>query len=78
MFSDKYKEIKSASTGAYKEKGSKFIAYSFPVHSEDNVKEKLEEVKKLEHSRWTNHSHFLGEYTQPHVMTKTRRSASYL
>ena len=50
MFSDKYKEIKSATTGVYKEKGSKFIAYSFPVHSEDNVKEKLEEVKKLEHS----------------------------
>jgi len=50
MFSDKYKEIKSATTGVYKEKGSKFIAYSFPVHSEENVKEKLEEVKKLEHS----------------------------
>ena len=50
MFSDKYKEIKSASTGVYKEKGSKFIAYSFTVHSEENVKEKLEEVKKLEHS----------------------------
>ena len=50
MFSDKYKEIKSATTGVYKEKGSKFIAYSFPVHSEENVKEKLEEVKRLEHS----------------------------
>jgi uncharacterized YigZ family protein len=50
MISDKYKEIKSATTGVYKEKGSKFIAYSFPVHSEENVKEKLEEVKKLEHS----------------------------
>ena len=50
MFSDKYKEIKSATTGVYKEKGSKFIAYSFPVHSEGNVKDKLEKVKKLEHS----------------------------
>jgi uncharacterized YigZ family protein len=50
MFSDKYKEIKSATTGVYKEKGSKFIAYSFPVYSEENVKEKLEEIKKLEHS----------------------------
>ena len=50
MFSDKYKQIKSATTGVYKEKGSKFIAYSFPVHSEENVKEKLEEVKKIEHS----------------------------
>ena len=50
MFSDKYKEIKSASKGVYKEKGSKFIAYSFPVHTEENVKEKLDEVKKIEHS----------------------------
>ena len=50
MLSDKYKEIKSATIGVYKEKGSKFIAYSFPVHSEENVKEKLEEIKKLEHS----------------------------
>ena len=50
MFLDKYKEIKSATTGVYKEKGSKFIAYSFPVHSEENVKEKIEEVKKIEHS----------------------------
>ena len=50
MFSDKYKEIKSATKGHYKEKGSKFIAYSFPVYTEENVKEKLDEVKKIEHS----------------------------
>ena len=47
---DTYKEIKSATKGTYKEKGSKFIAYAFPVYSEEQVKEKLEEVKKLEHS----------------------------
>ena len=50
LFSDKYKEIKSNTTGIYKEKGSKFIAYAFPVYSKDEVKEKLEEVKKIEHS----------------------------
>ena len=50
MFLDKYKEIKSATKGVYKEKGSKFIAYAFPVHTEENVKEKLDEVKKIEHS----------------------------
>ena len=50
LFSDKYKEIKSNTTGLYKEKGSKFIAYAFPVYSKDEVKEKLEEVKKIEHS----------------------------
>ena len=50
MFDDTYKEVKSHTTGIYKEKGSKFIAYSYPVYSEQEVKERLEEVKKLEHS----------------------------
>jgi len=50
MFDDTYKEIKSHTTGIYKEKGSKFIAYSYPVYSEQEVKERLEEVKKLEYS----------------------------
>ena len=46
MFDDTYKEVKSHTTGIYKEKGSKFIAYSYPVYSEQEVKERLEEVKK--------------------------------
>ena len=50
MIEDKYKEIQTHSTGIYKEKGSKFIAYSYPVYSEDQVKEKLEEVRRLEYS----------------------------
>ena len=50
MFYDTYKEIKNPTTGLYKEKGSKFIAYSYPVYSEQEVKERLEEVKKIEHS----------------------------
>jgi len=48
MFNDTYKEIKSHTTGIYKEKGSKFIAYAYAVYSEQDVKDKLEEVKKLE------------------------------
>ena len=48
MLNDTYKEVKNHTTGIYKEKGSKFIAYSYPVYSKDQVKEKLEEVKKLE------------------------------
>ena len=50
MFNDTYKEIKNPTTGLHKEKGSKFIAYSYPVYSEQEVKERLEEVKKIEHS----------------------------
>ena len=50
MFENTYKEIKSHTTRIYKEKGSKFIAYSYPIYSEKEVKERIEEVKKLEHS----------------------------
>ena len=50
IFDDTYKEVKIHTTGIYKEKGSKFIAYSYPVYSEEEIKEKLEIVKKLEHS----------------------------
>ena len=50
MFDDTYKEVKSHTTGIYKEKGSKFIAYSYPVYSEQEVKQKLEKVKKIEHA----------------------------
>ncbi|MDC0204422.1 YigZ family protein [Flavobacteriales bacterium] len=50
LFSDKYLEIEANTTGIYKEKGSKFIAYAFPVYSENEVKKKLKAVKKLEHS----------------------------
>jgi len=50
MFDYIYKEVKNHTTGIYKEKGSKFIAYSYPIYSEQEVKERLEEVKKLEDS----------------------------
>ena len=50
MFNDTYKEIKTPTTGLHKEKGSRFISYLFSVYSEQEVKERLEEVKKIEHS----------------------------
>ena len=50
MFNDTYKEIKNPTTGLHKEKGSRFISYLFPVYSEQEVKKRLEEVKKIEHS----------------------------
>ena len=50
IFDDTYKEVEIHTTGTYKEKGSKFIAYSYRVYSEEEIKEKLEIVKKLEHS----------------------------
>ena len=50
MHKDTYKEIKNPTTGLYKEKGSKFIAYSYPIYSKEEIKERIEEVKKLEHA----------------------------
>ncbi len=43
---DTYKTIATPSEGIYKEKGSKFITYAFPVYSEDQIKEHLQELKK--------------------------------
>ena len=46
LFDDTYKEIKKATSGIYREKGSKFIAFAFPIHTENEAKLKLNEVKK--------------------------------
>jgi uncharacterized YigZ family protein len=49
MLEDTYKTIRKSSTGLYKEKGSKFIALAFPLQTEAEIKEKLEEVRKEYH-----------------------------
>lgn len=46
MQTDSYKTIETTSEGLYKEKGSKFIAYAFPVTCEDEIKEQIEKLKK--------------------------------
>lgn len=43
---DTFLTIKEPSEGEYKEKGSKFIAFSFQVRTEDEVKERLDETRK--------------------------------
>lgn len=49
-YSDTYKTIEMPAEGLYKEKGSKFIAYSFPVSSEPEIKEIIAKLKKEHHS----------------------------
>jgi uncharacterized YigZ family protein len=49
LFDDTYQTLSSISQGIYKEKGSKFIAHAFPVFSEEDVKEKLSELRKTYH-----------------------------
>ncbi|MGZ3864537.1 MAG: IMPACT family protein [Bacteroidia bacterium] len=47
---DRYFTIQGASEGLYKEKGSKFIGYAFPVSSEREIKDHISELKKVHHS----------------------------
>ena len=47
---DEYKTIEKESTGLFKDKGSKFLAYAYPVQNEDEVKELLLMIKKEHHS----------------------------
>lgn len=46
MFDDIYHTIAAPSEGLYKEKGSKFLAFAFPVRTLDEVKEHLERLRK--------------------------------
>lgn len=46
MFDDTYRTIKSPSEGLYKEKGSKFLAFAFPVRTPEEVKAHLDQLKK--------------------------------
>ena len=48
LFSDTYKEITINTKGIYKEKGSKFISYTFAVHNENDIKTRIQEVKQNE------------------------------
>ena len=48
LFSDTYKEISTNTKGVYKEKGSKFISYTFVVYNEIEIKSRLQEVKQIE------------------------------
>ncbi|MEI6679085.1 MAG: YigZ family protein [Mariniphaga sp.] len=49
-YSDTYKTIELTAEGLYKEKGSKFIAYAFPVSNELQIKEIVAKLKKEHHS----------------------------
>ena len=44
--SDQYLSISAPSTGLYKDNGSKFLAFAYPVESEEQVKEHLAALRK--------------------------------
>lgn len=43
---DCYKSILAPSKGIYKDNGSKFLSFAFPVESESEIKDTLSEIKK--------------------------------
>lgn len=46
LFSDEYKTIAKSAQGSFRDKGSKFLAFAFPVSSEHEVKQQLEVLRK--------------------------------
>jgi len=50
METDAYLTIKSPSEGLYKEKGSRFISYAFPVTTQEDIKTHLETIRKQHHA----------------------------
>lgn len=54
LFDDSYQTIAEPCEGFFKDKGSKFIAYAFPIRSEDEAKLHLLEIKEL-HPKAVHH-----------------------
>jgi len=54
LFEDTYKTIAAPAEGVFRDRGSKFIAYLFPIHSEEQVKELLSQIK-TEHPKARHH-----------------------
>lgn len=45
-----YRTLLKPSEGLYKDKGSKFLSYAYPIASEDEAKQHLERLRKEHHS----------------------------
>ncbi|MES2457268.1 MAG: YigZ family protein [Bacteroidota bacterium] len=56
LFDDTYKTIERPSEGVFRDKGSKFIAYAYPLRSEEEVKDLLQALRsehpKARHYCW--------------------------
>lgn len=56
LFDDRYKTIAEPSEGDFRDKGSKFLAYAYPIRSEDEVKNHISLLKsqhpKARHHCW--------------------------
>lgn len=62
MSTDTYLTVSTSSSGVYKEKGSKFLAFAYPVSTIGDVEEKLDEVRKKYHdARHHCYAYMLGK-----------------
>lgn len=62
LFSDTFNEIKQEAESALREKGSKFLAFSFLVKNESEVKQKLQSIKqKFPDATHHCYAYILGE-----------------
>ncbi|MBD3628122.1 YigZ family protein [Cyclobacterium sp.] len=60
--SDSFKTIKAPATGLYKEKGSKFLSFIYPVENEAEVQEMVNQLKKTYHdARHHCYAYVLGK-----------------
>ncbi len=46
MYLDTYNTLKNQSEGIYKDKGSKFLSFAFPVKHEQQIKDHLQDLRK--------------------------------
>ena len=54
LFEDTYQTIKTPSEGLFKDRGSKFLAYAYPIEHENEIKPLVENLKK-EHFKAVHH-----------------------
>src|SRR5690606_22146185 len=47
LFDDTYKTIDSTAAGVFRDKGSRSIAHAFPLRNEEELKDKLNDIKSL-------------------------------
>lgn len=65
LANDTYLTLMLPSKGLYKEKGSKFIAKAYPIHSEEEIKGILADIKKTYYdARHHCFAYYLGEKAQ--------------
>ncbi len=50
MLQDSYRTIKKSSQGIFKDRGSKFLAFAWPVASEEEIKEILDTLRRDHHN----------------------------